>query len=73
VRGAENSILPSISTNECSDLIARGIASGGMRAKLEAASDALQAGVGEVVIAPGARAGVIRELLAGKRIGTKLQ
>jgi glutamate 5-kinase len=43
-----------------------------MRAKLEAASDALQAGVGEVVIAPGARVGVIRDLLAGKRIGTKL-
>jgi acetylglutamate kinase len=73
VRGAENWILSSISTIECSDLIARGIASGGMRAKLEAASAALQAGVGEVVIAPGARAGVIRELLAGERIGTKLQ
>ncbi|MGD0298317.1 MAG: acetylglutamate kinase [Bryobacteraceae bacterium] len=72
VRDGENNILPSISTSDCSDLIARGIASGGMRAKLEAASDALQAGVGEVVIAPGARVGVIRDLLAGKRIGTKL-
>jgi acetylglutamate kinase len=72
VRGPENKILQTISISECSDLIASGVASGGMRAKLEAASDALQTGVGEVVIAPGARVGVISELLAGKRIGTKL-
>jgi acetylglutamate kinase len=72
VRGPENNIFRTISTTESSDLIASGIASGGMRAKLEAASDALHAGVGEVVIAPGARVGVIRELLAGERIGTRL-
>ena len=72
VRGPENKILQTISTPESSGLIASGVASGGMRAKLEAASDALHAGVGEVVIAPGARVGVIRELLAGERIGTRL-
>ena len=72
VRGGENNILPTISTAECGELIGSGIASGGMRAKLEAASDALRAGVGEVVIAPGTRAGVLRALLAGERIGTRL-
>jgi acetylglutamate kinase len=72
VRGAENEIVPTVSNGECRRLIDSGIASGGMRAKLEAASGALQAGVGEVVIAPGARAGVIERLLAGDRIGTKL-
>jgi acetylglutamate kinase len=72
VRGQENSIVPTISTAECGELIASGIASGGMRAKLEAAAEALRAGVGEVVIAPGARAGVIRALIAGERIGTRL-
>jgi acetylglutamate kinase len=72
VRGKEDNIFPTISTAECSELIATGIASGGMRAKLEAASDALRAGVGEVVIAPGARAGVIHALIAGERIGTRL-
>jgi acetylglutamate kinase len=72
VRGRENKILQTISTVEASDLISSGIASGGMQAKLEAASDALRAGVGEVVIAPGARAGVIGALIAGEQIGTKL-
>jgi len=72
VRGGENNIFPTISTAECSELITSGIASGGMRAKLEAAADALRDGVGEVVIAPGARAGVIRALIAGERIGTRL-
>jgi acetylglutamate kinase len=72
VRGRENNIFQTISTIEASDLISSGIASGGMRAKLEAASDALRAGVGEVVIAPGARAGVVGALIAGEQIGTKL-
>jgi acetylglutamate kinase len=72
VRGREDNIFQTISTIEASDLISSGIASGGMRAKLEAASDALRAGVGEVVIAPGARAGVVGALIAGEQIGTKL-
>ncbi len=72
VRGRENNIFPTISTAVCNELIASGIATGGMRAKLEAAADALRAGVGEVVIAPGARVGVIRALIAGERIGTRL-
>ena len=72
VRGPDNRILPAISTAECRHLIASGIATGGMQAKLEAASAALEAGVGEVVIAPGARVGVIQALLAGERIGTRL-
>jgi acetylglutamate kinase len=72
VRGPGNNTLEAISTAECADLIERGIASGGMQAKLEAAASALRAGVNEVVIAPGARPGVVRALLAGERIGTKL-
>lgn len=72
VRGPENNILQTISTAECRHLIVSGVASGGMQAKLEAASGALRTGVGEVVIAPGARAGVIHALLAGERIGTRL-
>jgi len=72
VRGAENSILPAISTAECRHLIASGVATGGMQAKLEAASAALEAGVGEVVIAPGARVGVIRGFLRENEIGTRV-
>jgi acetylglutamate kinase len=72
VRGPANNTLATISTAECADLIARGVATGGMQAKLEAASGALRAGVGEVVIAPGAYREIIRALLAGERIGTRL-
>ena len=72
VRGAGNETLASITAGECRQLIESGIATGGMQAKLEAASEALRAGVGEVVIAPGARTRVIERLLAGDRIGTRL-
>ena len=43
-----------------------------MQAKLEAAMDALQKGVQQVLIAPGALAGVVGKLLAGEAVGTRL-
>ena len=43
-----------------------------VRAKLEAAMDAIQAGLCEAVIAPGASPSIIGKLLAGKNIGTRL-
>jgi acetylglutamate kinase len=49
-----------------------GVATGGMQAKLEAAISALQAGVKEVHIAPGARPGIASLLLSGIRVGTRL-
>ena len=39
---------------DCEKLIADGVATGGMQAKLNAATDALQNGIGQVIIAPGA-------------------
>ena len=72
VRGQRNVICPTLTVAECELLIANQIATGGMRAKLEAAIDALAKGVTEVVIAPGASADVIAELLGGGRIGTRL-
>jgi acetylglutamate kinase len=56
----------------CRQLIDSGIASGGMRAKLEAATDAIRSGLAEVVIAPGARSGIIPQFLAGEQIGTRV-
>ena len=53
-------------------MIADGIATGGMQAKLEAALTALENGVGQVRIAPGAAAGVLGRLLAGEEIGTRI-
>jgi acetylglutamate kinase len=72
VWGKERVIYPTITIDKCKNLIEERIADGGMRAKLEAAMDALGSGVSEVVIAPGAAAGVIEGLLAGAQIGTRL-
>jgi acetylglutamate kinase len=71
VRGANNETLPSLTPEQSADLIASGVASGGMQAKLNAATEALLRGVGEVAIAPGALPGVVKRLMAGEAIGTR--
>lgn len=72
VRGENGVIYPTISFDTCQSLIDLGVASGGMRAKLEAATDAIRQGVGEVVIAPGGVSGVIEKLIAGVPLGTRV-
>jgi acetylglutamate kinase len=53
-------------------LIAEGIATGGMQAKLNAALAALAGGVEQVRIAPGAAPHVLARILAGEEIGTRM-
>ncbi len=65
-------ILPVLTPAACQQLIDAGVATGGMQAKLNAACDGLARGVGEVVIVPGGRPGVVNSLLAGEHIGTRL-
>src|SRR5262249_35860070 len=72
VRDATGNTRATLSAEEARALIREGGATGGMQAKLEAATLALENGVDEVLIAPGARAGVIQELLSGTGIGTRL-
>jgi len=72
VRGQDNVIYSTLGLETCRQLIAAEIATGGMRAKLEAATDAIRAGLTEAVIAPGSRPGIIGKLLAGEDIGTRL-
>jgi acetylglutamate kinase len=72
VRDENDAIYSTLSLDQCRHLIEAGIATGGMRAKLESATEALQSGLGEVVIAPGTTPGVIGKLLAGDAIGTRL-
>jgi acetylglutamate kinase len=72
VWGEDKSVYPTVTLNTCKMLIESGLATGGMRAKLEAAADAIRHGVGEVVIAPGIVPGVIQKLLAGELLGTRL-
>ena len=57
---------------ESERLIAQGVATGGMQAKLNAALSALQAGVEQVRIAPGLAAGVLQRALSGEAIGTRM-
>lgn len=61
-----------LTDSESERLIAEGVATGGMQAKLDAALAALRKGVGQVRIAPGAANQVLRRLLAGEAIGTRI-
>ncbi|MGE5645336.1 MAG: acetylglutamate kinase [Acidobacteriota bacterium] len=72
VRGADQRICPQLTPAGCRDLIARGVATGGMQAKLNAATDALEKGVGQVIIAPGMEPGIVGRALAGEAVGTRL-
>jgi acetylglutamate kinase len=72
VKGENNVVYSTLNSDQCRQLIDAGIATGGMRAKLESAVEALQTGTAEVVIAPGATPGVMAKLLAGDTIGTRL-
>jgi acetylglutamate kinase len=72
VRGVGQRVYRELTPSQCERLIASDIATGGMRAKLDAAMDALRQGVPRVVIAPGALPGVTKKLLAGESLGTAL-
>jgi acetylglutamate kinase len=73
VRGKVGAILPEISLESSGDLIESGVATGGMRAKLEAAAEAVRQGVPEIRIVSGALPGVIRHLLDDDMpLGTRL-
>jgi len=72
VKGPGGGVIAALTVPEAEELIASGVATGGMQAKLESAMAALQGGAGEVVIAPGAAPGVVGRLLDGEAIGTRL-
>jgi len=72
VRSENNTVYSTLNPEECRKLIHSGVATGGMRAKLQSALEALQTGTAEVVIAPGALPGVVGKLLAGDALGTRL-
>jgi len=72
VKGAGDEVIPELSVPECERLIEQGIATGGMQAKLNAASDAVRRGVGQVLICPGAAPGIVTQALEGKAVGTRL-
>jgi acetylglutamate kinase len=72
VLDAERHVRPVLTAAECDELIASGVATGGMQAKLNAATSALRQGVGRVRIAPGAQERILERLFAGEEAGTSL-
>ena len=72
VLDADGRPRPVLSAEESRRLIADGVATGGMQAKLNAALAALDFGVEQVRIAPGAAPDVLSRLLAGEEIGTRI-
>ena len=72
VLGPGSSLRTVLTAAESEQLIAAGIATGGMQAKLGAALAALRGGVEQVRIAPGAAERVLERILAGEQIGTRL-
>jgi len=72
VRNEDKQIYSTLNSDQCRNLIDAGIATGGMQTKLHAAIEALQTGIAQVIIAPGATPGIVAKLLAGDPIGTRL-
>ena len=72
VLDGERRVRAVLTSQESRRLIADGVATGGMQAKLNAALAALAGGVEQVRIAPGAAAGVLQRALAGENIGTQI-
>jgi acetylglutamate kinase len=65
-------LCPELTVADCERLVADGVATGGMQAKLNAATSALRQGVGQVRIAPGAASDALSRVLAGEPLGTRL-
>lgn len=72
VLDAKKEILPELAIPDCGALIAAGVATGGMQAKLNAAMDAVAAGVQEVRIVKGSEPDIVARLFAGEACGTRI-
>ncbi|MBS1854130.1 MAG: acetylglutamate kinase [Acidobacteria bacterium] len=72
VLDAAKQVRPVLTAAESRALIADGVATGGMQAKLNAALAALAGGVAAVRIAPGAAPGILDRVLAGEPAGTRM-
>lgn len=70
VRGVDGAVLAQLNAGEIRGLIASGVATGGMLAKLRSASAAVAKGIPEVRIVSGRQPRILRRLLDGERLGT---
>jgi acetylglutamate kinase len=65
-------VQPLLTASGSARLIASGVATGGMQAKLTAAVAALHGGVGQVRVAPGSAPGILDGILSGGDAGTRM-
>ena len=72
VLDAAGKVQPILTAATCSRLIADGVATGGMQAKLNATTAALDQGVAEIDIAPGTLPDVLARLFNGEPVGTRI-
>ena len=72
VLDAGKNLLPVLSPDACRNLIECGVATGGMQAKLNSATGALSAGVGEVSIVRGSDPDIVLRVFAGEQAGTRI-
>jgi acetylglutamate kinase len=70
VMDAEKRIIPTLTIADCDRLIAAGVATGGMQAKLNAATEAVNNGVREVRIVKGSEADIVTRVFGGETVGT---
>ncbi len=72
VLGADKAIIPALTAAECRELIEKGIAAGGMQAKLNAAIDAVENRVHEVRIVKGSDPLIVQRIFDGEETGTRI-
>jgi len=65
-------VQTSLTAQACRKLMADGVATGGMQAKLNSAIEALEQGVTEIEIVPGALPDGLARLLSGEALGTRV-
>jgi acetylglutamate kinase len=72
VLNEKKSIIPVLTVEGCKHLIDSGVATGGMQAKLNAATDAVAGGVHEVSIVKGSDPFIVKRVFEGEEIGTRI-
>lgn len=72
VKGEDGAVIAQLATGDINRLIASGVVSGGMQAKLEAGRLAVQHGVDEVIVASGQERDICTRLFSGAELGTRL-
>jgi len=72
VLDANKNLMHALCIEDCQNLIDSGVATGGMQAKLNSATDAVRSGVKEVSIVKGSDPDIVLRVFAGEPAGTRI-